>query len=333
MRRITKIQIILLMTLGILFPLTYLVNNKNNLNMGFNSENSFINQSLKVSKISAKIHINNNWSAAQIEGICNGSGTYSDPYVIEDLIIDGGERGSCIWIENSDVHFKIQNCTFYNAGFGSAGIYLDNTSNGQLINNNCSHNNHMGISLLNCNNALISGNNANCNYYSGPLLIYIIGKGISLTGTNNTLLLNNNVNYNQHGIELVKSNKNVFSENTVINNYHGTFLRSGTYNTLYYNNFTCNSLHAIDDGLNNQWDNGSIGNYWDNYTGVDNNDDGIGDTPHIIAGTAHSQDNFPIWNDGPESKTPTISGFGLFFLLGIHTILSIIIVKKIRKYH
>jgi len=45
------------------------------------------------------------------------------------------------------------------------------------------------------------------------------------------------------------------------------------------------------------WDNGSIGNYWDDYQGVDANHDGIGDTPYLISGSPGSQDNFPIWTD------------------------------------
>ncbi|MFX1499726.1 MAG: TIR domain-containing protein, partial [Promethearchaeota archaeon] len=76
---------------------------------------------------------------------------------------------------------------------------------------------------------------------------------------------------------------------------------------LYYNNFTGNiDYHAIDDGINNIWDNGVIGNYWDNYTGGDANDDGIGDIPYNITGLAKSKDNFPIWEDG-DQVAPIIS--------------------------
>ena len=65
----------------------------------------------KTSMISGKIHINNNWSAAKAAGICTGNGTYSEPYIIEDLEIDAGGSGSGILIENSDVYVKIENCT------------------------------------------------------------------------------------------------------------------------------------------------------------------------------------------------------------------------------
>ena len=43
-----------------------------------------------------------------------------------------------------------------------------------------------------------------------------------------------------------------------------------------------------------KWDDGQRGNYWSNYKGVDHNQDGIGDTPHII--DVNNQDNYPLTN-------------------------------------
>lgn len=47
--------------------------------------------------------------------------------------------------------------------------------------------------------------------------------------------------------------------------------------------------NAFDDGVDNQWDNGAIGNYWSDYSGKDTNDDGIGDTPYTIPEAEISQ--------------------------------------------
>ncbi len=56
----------------------------------------------------------------------------------------------------------------------------------------------------------------------------------------------------------------------------------------------------MDNGNSNFWNNSLIGNYWDNYTGIDANDDGIGDTPHSIVGSAMVFDYLPIWDDGDD---------------------------------
>ncbi|GAH39004.1 unnamed protein product, partial [marine sediment metagenome] len=98
---------------------------------------------------SGKIHIDGNsgWSDAKNAGICTGSGSYSNPYVIEDFVINGGGWGTCILIENSDVYFKIQNCTIFNSGgYSNAGIRLSNVNNSLIITNNYSSN-YNGIYL------------------------------------------------------------------------------------------------------------------------------------------------------------------------------------------
>ena len=94
---------------------------------------------------------------------CSGSGTFLDPYIIENITIDGGYTDACILIKNShDSYFIIRNCTVYNSGNGvpEGGIVLQDTDNGVLIDNNCSNNN-IGIYLGGDYN-IISGNN--CSY-------------------------------------------------------------------------------------------------------------------------------------------------------------------------
>lgn len=55
-------------------------------------------------------------------------------------------------------------------------------------------------------------------------------------------------------------------------------------NILYNNNFINSEqlVKNIGDNMANLWDNGFEGNYWSDYNGVDQNDDGIGDTPYSV---------------------------------------------------
>jgi len=117
------------------------------------------------------------------------------------------------------------------------------------------------------------------------------------------VVLRNDAHNNRAGIMLYDSNENEILRNTCSNNWEGGILvySDSASNIISKNNFTNNYRHAKDVGYGNQWDNGSIGNYWDNYTGVDTDDDGIGDSPYTyIFGSAGSQDNYPIWRDSDD---------------------------------
>ena len=67
------------------------------------------------------------WEEAALQPWCGGEGTEENPYYIENVTIDAGGIGSCLTIQDSEVHFRIENCTFYNAGsnFPDAGITID----------------------------------------------------------------------------------------------------------------------------------------------------------------------------------------------------------------
>lgn len=71
-------------------------------------------------------------------------------------------------------------------------------------------------------------------------------------------------------------------------------------NVMSYNLFSQNSQYHAYDSLLNQWDSGSIGNYWDDFDepsegAYDNNSDGIIDSPYNILGDIN-QDRYPLMN-------------------------------------
>ncbi|RLI41803.1 hypothetical protein DRO69_11145 [Candidatus Bathyarchaeota archaeon] len=121
-----------------------------------------------------------------------------------------------------------------------------------------------------------------------------IAMGISGGGSNENIIRHNLMFNNRYGIYLTESSENTIKENEIVNAYKGISV-SGDHNVIYHNNFKNNTIHA-EEGLGstgNIWDNNypSGGNYWDDYVGVDRDNDGIGDYPYSFAG---NNDNFPL---------------------------------------
>jgi parallel beta-helix repeat protein len=222
-----KTKPIILLILGIFFAFAPLfINNlrftAKDHHITLNYYDEFDHDNIKISAVSTPIHINDanptmNWSVAKKDGICTGNGTYSEPYVIEDLVIDGGGSGNCIWIENSNVFFRIENCTLYNAGIFGAGIELYRVDNSQLVENNCSFN-RRGIHLTDGNNHTISGNTVNNNTREG---IYLT---VSIYSSVNNTISGNTANNNPSGIHLSSSNYNNITGNFVNNNNVGIWV-------------------------------------------------------------------------------------------------------------
>ena len=95
------------------------------------------------------------------------------------------------------------------------------------------------------------------------------------------------------GLRIKGSKYNEVSRNLFADNQKGMYLCCGAqHNTVFYNVFSNNSLWSANHYGNNQWDNGNIGNYWDDYNGTDADGDGIGDTPYVVS--SGGQDNFPL---------------------------------------
>jgi parallel beta-helix repeat protein len=190
--------------------------------------------------------------------------------------ISGGtvpsDAGQVVLVNCSGVVVRNQNVSN-----GSNGILVSQSSNVAVFNNTVSWNSAEGIVVVRTNKSSIFSNKIEHN-----------AKGVYLTVTETLDIYNNTVSENDVGIYV----HYVW--------YYGPM-------KIYHNNFIENSDQAIAIGdplFPASWDDGypSGGNYWSDYSGVDNcsgpnqdfcpDPDGIGDTPYEIEW--YDLDRFPL---------------------------------------
>ncbi len=187
----------------------------------------------------------------------------------------------------------------------SGGLYAGHASTNVNITNNVIEDMWGSGITLSTINAFVENNIIDSvNSFSGPAY-----GGISLDESNSTTIINNIIkNSQEHGIYSSKSSQCIIKENTIQDtNGTGIYLWELTHDCDVYGNFLISNVqHAEDNGLNNQWDNGTHGNWWDDYTAYDLDNNGVGDTPYNISGTANSQDRYPLMNI-TDFNSPTIN--------------------------
>ena len=145
-----------------------------------------------------------------------------------------------------------------------SGAAIDGASD--IISGNMFVGNGLGLGL-GASYSVIYGNNFTSNTGSG---IYF--------GASNCIVASNSFEQNKRGID--------FSSDFAAPNN----------NTLYHNNFLNNTLPVTTRSTNftQVWDDGSEGNYWSNYNGVDANGNGIGDAPYTVY--TENTDHYPLMN-------------------------------------
>jgi parallel beta-helix repeat protein len=251
------------------------------------------------------------------------NGTYRENIVVnktisligenrETTIIDGNKTGNVVLVEADGVtiqSFKIRNSgsSWYESGIHLGGV-IDNAIKDDLIINNS-----FGIRL----------SYSSCNDISGNWITANTNDGIRLEcySSNNTISANNISGDNGSAIGLSESSDNIISLNSLVSNLAGSYLFDSWNNTIFGNSVTENDLYGINihgfssntsvynnnfvnngvqaqpfNHLKNLWDDGypSGGNYWSDYTGIDADNDGIGDSPYIM--DANNTDNYPLMN-------------------------------------
>jgi len=213
-------------------------------------------------------------------------------------IIDGSLTGNCIHITADSVvvnGFTIRK--------GLIGVNVIQSS-GQKIKNNIIRNNWGGINLYQVTDAEFSNNYVTDSFFEGINPIQSSGNTFS----------GNKIFWNIYGILFTSSNDNIVFENDIKGNTRGIeMVDQSNNNKIYNNNFYSNQEDNAYDDFINTWDDDypSGGNYWDDYTGSDNDNDGIGDTPYAVPGDGNNEDRYPLMNpfiSQQSPETPTING-------------------------
>ncbi|MFO7677230.1 MAG: NosD domain-containing protein [Thermoplasmatota archaeon] len=163
-----------------------------------------------------------------------------------------------IGIEITSSHNNISHTIIAN---NEKGINLKRDANNNHIHQNIFTNNQHGIHTYFSHYNIIKDNRFSQNE-SFP---YIISYGIHLQNSIQITLTNNTISHFYRGINLKGAEYSDVYYNTLQHNTIGIYCCCGALdNIIYLNNFKQNQLHARDDFLSN-WDNGTIGNYWDDY--------------------------------------------------------------------
>jgi parallel beta-helix repeat protein len=203
----------------------------------------------------------------------NSSSIYSDGLFIKR--VKGNTISNCILEGNSKA------------------IYVRYSDN-NLIKDSIVTNNYHGIMISHSEYNRIS----NCYGYDNNI-------GITISNSNyNTVIESNNSLNVKYGIfiEVKAGNNNIINNDFWNNHQFGACLGSNTSNNIFSNNnfINNNELNNItwaqtyDDGNNNKWNNGKVGNYWSEWTTPDKNNDGIVDIPYNISGSAGAKDYYPL---------------------------------------
>jgi len=142
-------------------------------------------------------------------GVSEGTGTASDPYVIANWDINASTANG-IQIQGTTAYFIIRDCTLHGGGANYNGIYLSFCANGTLNKNDCSDNG-MGIAAVFCTYTSLINNTCSNN-----------GVGIVIHGSNlpthQTISNNNCSNNGAFGMIIEEADGLIVCNNTCSSN-------------------------------------------------------------------------------------------------------------------
>ena len=252
-----------------------------------------------------------------------GSGTKTDPYIIESLAIESrGTMSNGIDVSHTRAYFIIRDCMI-RADYIAINVH-DVAAGTTTVENNVlmGTKGEGGGVVLGADGVRVLGNKC-----------FNFTEGIHTNYTDDCVIANNILSNNTfHGVSLRYSSRNIVANNTIMGNgAHGVFvIRNSQGNRIYNNTVSGNSemksydwdtdyhfivdSQAADEGGGNTWYSAELklGNHWSDYGGVgvykidgsvnaaDSYPSKVGETPSGVPQTSESSDT---------SNPSGISGF------------------------
>jgi parallel beta-helix repeat protein len=265
------------------------------------------------------------------------------------------EQGYAISISNSSDCVIENNLVTGNL----VGVSVYGASSGNNVSENVLENNARSIELIDAPSNTVSGNNvtgatvsgisldsSSGNTVSGNTISDLAdGMGALMLWKSSNNVISRNVLFGGTPMLMIDCSGNVLSENFVVDSDYGVVVGLSSDNK-FYSNYFINVTEWImdtdaDEGApsENSWDDGTKGNYWNGYTGADDNGDGVGDVPHVLYG--NNQDNYPLIsyppvstnpatdNSSAESKLPSEAVYGI--VAAVAAVIVAAAVWKLRK--
>ncbi len=187
------------------------------------------------------------------------------------------------------------------------GIALFSSNLNTIRNNRCLNNTNTGIYLTNSNYNVIAQNSI---LHNG-----IHGLELTSTANHNSITQNRLQHNSSDGINIRSDYNQIMANTSEFNNRYGLYAFDTQYNTLFLNKFSGNGskplyVYYYPAGVGDTWNSagpfcyayytaifsGPLGNFYDTYTGTDDDGDGIGQTGHITTnpGSAQKTDLYPL---------------------------------------
>ena len=232
-------------------------------------------------------------------------------YFPENIVISGNRITNCAeGIKLSGC----QNVLIYNNIFSDHyydGVLIQGSATNVVIESNDFFDNDDAIRSYGASYLDVKNNTIWNNTGYGILVSYLgssIPQMISIEG--NTI---RNCGYNYKGISLCNVKYGTIIGNSLDSNEVAVRVSfNSEFCEVYYNNFTNNGVQVdLDNSPPVIWDDQiSFGNYWDDYDGEDLDQDGVGDTPYLVA-SPDVYDNFPLmypWGETPPESPRNLTG-------------------------